>query len=35
MLKKVERPGGFYAYMSEDWGLLTLFPASMKITWDG
>ena len=33
-LKKVERPGGFFVYMSEDWGSFTPFPVSMKITWD-
>lgn len=33
-LKKVPRPGGFAVYMSEDWGGLTPFPASMKVAWD-
>jgi len=33
-LKKVPRPGGFYAYMTEDWGTFTPFPVSMKIMWD-
>ncbi|KAI9147556.1 Linoleate 10R-lipoxygenase [Paramyrothecium foliicola] len=34
-LKKVPRPGGFFVYMSEDWGTITPFPTSMKVTWDG
>ncbi|KAM5345930.1 hypothetical protein ACJ41O_011791 [Fusarium nematophilum] len=34
-LKKVPRPGGFYVYMTEDWGGLWPFPTSMKVTWDG
>ena len=33
-LKKVGRPGGFFVYMSEDWGTFTPFPVSMKVTWD-
>lgn len=33
-LKKVKRPGNFYAYMTEDWGTLSPFPVSMKIMWD-
>ncbi|KAK7432233.1 hypothetical protein QQZ08_001178 [Neonectria magnoliae] len=34
-LKKVARPGGFYVYMTEEWGSLWPFPTSMKVTWDG
>ncbi|RSL65910.1 hypothetical protein CEP54_004049 [Fusarium duplospermum] len=34
-LKKVPRPGGFYVYMTEDWGSIWPFPTSMKVTWDG
>ncbi|KAM0345970.1 hypothetical protein ACHAPU_006024 [Fusarium lateritium] len=33
-LKKVPRPGGFYVYMTEDWGSIWPFPTSMKVTWD-
>ncbi|SPN99237.1 related to linoleate diol synthase [Cephalotrichum gorgonifer] len=33
-LKRVEGPGGFRAYMTEDWGTFTPFPVSMKVTWD-
>jgi cytochrome P450 len=33
-LKKIPRPGGFYIYMTEDWGGVSPFPTSMKITWD-
>ncbi|KAF6838515.1 linoleate diol synthase [Colletotrichum musicola] len=33
-LKKVARPGGFYAYMTEDWGQITAFPTTMKVMWD-
>ncbi|KAF4459201.1 prostaglandin-endoperoxide synthase 1 [Fusarium albosuccineum] len=34
-LKKVPRPGGFFVYMTEDWGSIWPFPTSMKVTWDG
>ncbi|KAF5017298.1 hypothetical protein F66182_10796 [Fusarium sp. NRRL 66182] len=33
-LKKVPRPGGFWVYMTEDWGSIWPFPTSMKVTWD-
>ncbi|KAJ4861751.1 hypothetical protein T069G_02705 [Trichoderma breve] len=33
-LKKVPRQGGHCEYLSEDWGTLTPFPVSMKVTWD-
>ncbi len=33
-LKKVPRPGGFFAYLREDWGSIWPFPVSMKIAWD-
>jgi hypothetical protein len=33
-LKKVPRPGGFFVYMTEDWGSIWPFPTSMKVTWD-
>lgn len=33
-LKKVPRPGGFFVYMTEDWGGVSPFPTSMKVTWD-
>ncbi|KAK5995433.1 Linoleate 10R-lipoxygenase [Cladobotryum mycophilum] len=33
-LKKVPRPGGHSVYLTEDWGTLTPFPISMKVTWD-
>jgi cytochrome P450 len=33
-LKKVPRPGGFFVYMTEDWGRMTPFPVSMKVMWD-
>lgn len=33
-LKKVPRPGGFYAYMTEDWSSIWPFPTTMKVTWD-
>ncbi|KAF4126244.1 linoleate 10R-lipoxygenase [Geosmithia morbida] len=34
MLKKVPRPGGFFVYMTEDWGSLWPWPTTMKIMWD-
>lgn len=34
-LKKVPRPGGYFAYMREDWGQYTPFPTTMKIMYDG
>lgn len=34
LLKKVPRPGGFYVYMTEDWGSIWPFPTTMKVTWD-
>lgn len=33
-LKKVPRPGGFYVYLTEDWGSVWPFPTTMKVTWD-
>lgn len=33
-LKKVPRPGGFFVYMTDDWGGLWPFPGSMKVMWD-
>ncbi|TWU75932.1 hypothetical protein ED733_006304 [Metarhizium rileyi] len=33
-LKKVPQPDGFYLYMTEDWGGVSPFPTSLKITWD-
>jgi len=33
-LKKVPRPGGFFAYLREDWGAIFPFPVTMKIMWD-
>ncbi|UKZ76518.1 hypothetical protein TrVFT333_004224 [Trichoderma virens FT-333] len=33
-LKKVPRQGGHCEYLTEDWGTLTPFPLSMKVTWD-
>ncbi|KAL6875116.1 heme peroxidase [Trichoderma novae-zelandiae] len=33
-LKKVSRQGGHCEYLTEDWGTLTPFPMSMKVTWD-
>jgi cytochrome P450 len=34
LLKKVPRPGGFYVYLTEDWGSTWPFPTTMKVTWD-
>ena len=34
-LKKIPRPGGFFVYLSEDWGNMSPFPTSMKVMWDG
>ncbi|KAG9251079.1 heme peroxidase [Emericellopsis atlantica] len=34
LLKKVPRPGGFYVYLTEDWGSIWPFPTTMKVTWD-
>ena len=34
-LKKVPRPGGFYVYMTEDYGSYFVFPLTMKVHWDG
>ena len=33
-LKKVPRPGGFFAYMLEDWSSIWPFPVTMKVMWD-
>ncbi|CAI4215599.1 unnamed protein product [Parascedosporium putredinis] len=33
-LKKVARPDGTSAYLTEDWATFTPFPASMKVMWD-
>lgn len=33
-LKKVQCPGGYSAYLREDWGSLWPFPVSMKLMWD-
>lgn len=33
-LKKVTRQDGSVAFMREDWGVLTPFPVTMKVTWD-
>ncbi|OAA65385.1 linoleate diol synthase [Niveomyces insectorum RCEF 264] len=33
-LKKVARPGGFFAYMNEDWSSYFPFPVTMKVMWD-
>lgn len=33
-LKKVPREGGHCEYLTEDWGTLTPFPLSMKVTWE-
>lgn len=35
LLKKVPRPGGFSVYLTEDWGSVSPFPTTMKVTWDG
>lgn len=34
MLKKVPREGGFYDYLTEDWGTTTPFPTTFKVTWE-
>ncbi|KAL6853115.1 hypothetical protein ACO1O0_007668 [Amphichorda felina] len=34
LLKKIPQPGGFSAYLTEDWGTVSPFPTSMKVTWD-
>lgn len=34
LLKKVPRPGGFYVYLTEDWGSIWPFPTTMKVMWD-
>ncbi|TFB06849.1 Linoleate 10R-lipoxygenase [Trichoderma ghanense] len=33
-LRKVPRQGGHCEYLTENWGKLTPFPMSMKVTWD-
>ncbi|KAL0938207.1 linoleate diol synthase [Colletotrichum truncatum] len=33
-LSKVKREGGVYQYLTEDWGKIGPFPASMKVMWD-
>ncbi|KAK9441774.1 heme peroxidase [Metarhizium brunneum] len=33
-LKKIPQPGGLYLYMTENWGGVSPFPTSMKISWD-
>jgi linoleate 10R-lipoxygenase len=33
-LKKVARQGGLSEYLTENWGTLSPFPLSMKVTWD-
>ncbi|KAH8127213.1 heme peroxidase [Trichoderma asperelloides] len=33
-LKKVARQGGLSEYLTEDWGTLSPFPLSMKVTWN-
>jgi len=33
-LKKITRADGKVEYLREDWGALTAFPVTMKVTWD-
>ncbi|EMC96034.1 hypothetical protein BAUCODRAFT_34798 [Baudoinia panamericana UAMH 10762] len=35
VLKKVDRPLGFYAYMTEDWGKYFPFPTTWRLHYDG
>ncbi|TDZ29567.1 Linoleate 10R-lipoxygenase [Colletotrichum spinosum] len=34
ILKKVPRPGGFFVYLTEDWGQIFPFPTTMRVMWD-
>lgn len=35
LMKKIPRKGGFYDYLTEDWGTVSPFPTTMKVTWEG